>query len=156
MKAWLSRKGVPYVEKDVSRDRAAAEEMVRKSRQMGVPVITVDGEVVVGFNTRALEGLLARAATAGPSLGLKVADAAKIALKKGSGPTGGAYVGQIDANSPGQRAGLQVGDVIVSVDGQAVTGADDLSAILGRIRAGQTVEIAYLRDGQTQRARATL
>ena len=40
-------------------DREAAKEMIDKSKQMGVPVIIVDGEVVVGFNQSKLDGLLA-------------------------------------------------------------------------------------------------
>lgn len=39
-------------------DRAKAKEMVDKSKQMGVPVILVDNEVIVGFNQPALEKLL--------------------------------------------------------------------------------------------------
>jgi len=44
---------------NVAVDRAAAHEMVQKSGQMGVPVIAVDDKVVIGFNQRELERLLA-------------------------------------------------------------------------------------------------
>ena len=40
-------------------DREKAREMVQKSRQMGVPVITVDDNIVIGFNQPQLEKLLA-------------------------------------------------------------------------------------------------
>ena len=39
-------------------DRAKAREMIDKSKQMGVPVIVIDGEVVVGFNQSRLDSLL--------------------------------------------------------------------------------------------------
>ena len=39
-------------------DRDKAKEMIQKSGQMGVPVITIDGEVVVGFNQSLLDGML--------------------------------------------------------------------------------------------------
>ncbi len=39
-------------------DRDKAKEMIQKSGQMGVPVITIDGEVVVGFNQSQLDSLL--------------------------------------------------------------------------------------------------
>ncbi len=39
-------------------DKQAALEMVQKSKQMGVPVIIVDGEIVVGFNQKRLDELL--------------------------------------------------------------------------------------------------
>ena len=57
-KDYLSRKGVPFVEHNVAQDRDAAKEMIKKSGQMGVPVITIDGEVVVGFNQILLDRLL--------------------------------------------------------------------------------------------------
>ena len=39
-------------------DREKAREMIQKSKQMGVPVIIVDGEVMVGFNQAQLDSLL--------------------------------------------------------------------------------------------------
>ena len=39
-------------------DRDKAKEMIQKSGQMGVPVITIDGEVIVGFNQGLLDSLL--------------------------------------------------------------------------------------------------
>lgn len=59
MKEYLSDKKVAFTEYDVSKDRAKAMEMVDKTKQMGVPVILVDDEVVVGFNKTALDTLLA-------------------------------------------------------------------------------------------------
>ena len=43
---------------DVSKDREKAKEMIQKSGQMGVPVITIDDQVVVGFNQSKLDELL--------------------------------------------------------------------------------------------------
>ena len=51
---------VPFTEYDVSADQRKAEEMVRKSGQMGVPVIDVHGKVIVGFNRPAIESALKR------------------------------------------------------------------------------------------------
>ena len=48
-KNFFKEKGVAYEDKNVGVDRAAGEEMVVKSGQMGVPVIDIDGEIVVGF-----------------------------------------------------------------------------------------------------------
>lgn len=49
-KAYLTQKNVSFAEKDVLSDLAAREEMVKKSGQMGVPVIDIDGELIVGFD----------------------------------------------------------------------------------------------------------
>jgi glutaredoxin 3 len=60
-KRFLQENHVAYDEKDVASDLAARQEMIQKSRQMGVPVIDIDGEVVLGFNEPVLrEKLLAQ------------------------------------------------------------------------------------------------
>ena len=57
-KDYISQKGFSFVEHNVAEDRDAAKEMIQKSGQMGVPVITVDDEIVVGFNQSLLDKLL--------------------------------------------------------------------------------------------------
>jgi glutaredoxin 3 len=57
-KEYLSRKGIAYTEYDVAKDKEKAREMIQKSGQMGVPVIIVDDQVVVGFNQTKLDSLL--------------------------------------------------------------------------------------------------
>ncbi|MEW6179797.1 MAG: glutaredoxin domain-containing protein [Chloroflexota bacterium] len=49
-KKYLREKGVRFKEVDVSRDSAAARDMVRRSGQMGVPVLDIGGKIVVGFD----------------------------------------------------------------------------------------------------------
>ncbi len=49
-KEFFGKNNVAYEEVDVTRDQRALEEMVRKSHQMGVPVIDINGEIFVGFN----------------------------------------------------------------------------------------------------------
>ncbi len=56
-KKFLKEKGVEYEEIDVS-DPIKAEEMVKKSGQMGVPVIDIDGEIIVGFDKARISKLL--------------------------------------------------------------------------------------------------
>ncbi len=57
-KDYLSRKGISYVDYNVAENKDKAKEMIRKSGQMGVPVISIDDQVVVGFNQAQLDGLL--------------------------------------------------------------------------------------------------
>ncbi|UCD08756.1 MAG: hypothetical protein JSU79_10415 [Dehalococcoidales bacterium] len=59
MKEYLSQKNVTYTEYDVAQDKDKAREMVEKSKQMGVPVVMVDDDIVVGFNQSVLDELLA-------------------------------------------------------------------------------------------------
>ena len=45
---------MPYEEYNVAEDERALEEMLKKSHQMGVPVIDIDGEIFVGFDRQGL------------------------------------------------------------------------------------------------------
>lgn len=58
LKKFLAEHNIPFEEVDVSKDRAALEEMVQKSGQMGVPVTDIDGEIVVGFYKDKISQLL--------------------------------------------------------------------------------------------------
>ncbi|MBI4133545.1 glutaredoxin family protein [Candidatus Uhrbacteria bacterium] len=49
-KDYFQKNNVLYEERDVTTDDAAREEMIGKSHQMGVPVIDIEGEIIVGFN----------------------------------------------------------------------------------------------------------
>lgn len=145
------QKGVPFTEHDVSRDRLAASEMVRRTGQAGVPVIVVDDEVVVGFNRPRLEQLLAAAGARRPALGLRVADARAQAAKRPLlASVDGAYVGAVAPGSPAAQAGVQVGDVIVAVDGRPISSAAELQQAVSR--AGHRVTLTLLRQGQTRQA----
>lgn len=55
VKDFLEGNGVEFDEVDVSSDHKALAEMVEKSGQMGVPVIDIDGKIIVGFNQEAIE-----------------------------------------------------------------------------------------------------
>lgn len=57
-KEYLSQKGVPYKEFDVTRDREALNEMVKISGARSVPVIAVCNDVMVGFDKGRLEHIL--------------------------------------------------------------------------------------------------
>ena len=57
-KEFLSQKGIPFVEKDVVVDAEAMEKLVALG-VMTTPVTVIDGEVVVGFDRKRLEQLLA-------------------------------------------------------------------------------------------------
>lgn len=59
-KAYLDEQGIEYTDIDVMHDQDAARAMVEKTGQMGVPVIDVDGEFVIGFDQKKLEALLSK------------------------------------------------------------------------------------------------
>ena len=57
-KDFFKEHGVKFTEVDVAADEAAAQEMIDKTGQMGVPVIEVNGEIVVGFDEAKLRTTL--------------------------------------------------------------------------------------------------
>ncbi len=59
-KDYFRQSGIAFTEYNVSSDRAKADEMVRKSGQMGVPVIDINGSVIVGFNKPEIDRALRR------------------------------------------------------------------------------------------------
>lgn len=50
LKEYLKDNDIEFEAVDVSEDKAGLDEMVKKSGQMGVPVITIDDEVIIGFD----------------------------------------------------------------------------------------------------------
>ena len=60
VKDFLKSKNVKFENIDVGVDQKAAEEMVEKSGQMGVPVTEINGKIIVGYDKEAIEKALAR------------------------------------------------------------------------------------------------
>ena len=145
-KEFLSQRGVKFTEYDVSLDSNAAAEMIRKSGQKGVPVITIDDQVIVGFDRPRLEHLLANAGNSQrPRFGLQIADASKIAQRHGAIPVFGAFVGGVASASPAAKAGLQKGDVITEINLRPIHNAGDLERVLSELSPGNRVSIVFLR-----------
>jgi S1-C subfamily serine protease len=141
--------GVPFQEFDVSRDRAAAQEMVNLTGQMGVPVTVINGEAVIGFDRARLQQLLSARSSAAPKgvrFGLKIADAQKMAGQAG------AIVGDVTRGFLGEKAGLKTGDIITEVSGKRITGAADMERVLAAIKPGNIVSIMFLREGKPRKS----
>jgi glutaredoxin-like YruB-family protein len=58
LKAWLNKNNIGYRDIDISADQKAAEELVRRSGQQGVPQTDINGRIVVGFDQPKLKELL--------------------------------------------------------------------------------------------------
>lgn len=57
-KQFLKDNNVAFEDMDVSVNQTAAEEMIRKSGQMGVPLLDIDGELIVGFDKERIKQAL--------------------------------------------------------------------------------------------------
>jgi serine protease Do len=69
---------------------------------------------------------------------------------------GGALVDKAEPGTPAAEAGLKSGDVITSLNGQAIKDAADLTRRVGALKPGDKAEVSYLRDGKAQTANITL
>lgn len=58
VKQFLKDNNVQFTEIDVSSDQKAAREMIERSGQMGVPVVDIDGGIIVGFDKRKISSAL--------------------------------------------------------------------------------------------------
>jgi S1-C subfamily serine protease len=99
-----------------------------------------------------------------PRLGVQIAED-EVARQYGAKE--GAMIVRVFPNSPAEAAGLRgareddegglvLGDVIVAIDDKPIKAGKDLFAVLEQYKAGDTVTITYLRDGQKQQTKATL
>lgn len=55
---YMDKLGVKYEVKDIEEDRANAEESIQKSGQMGIPVIDIEGDIVIGFDRPKIDAAL--------------------------------------------------------------------------------------------------
>jgi putative serine protease PepD len=100
-----------------------------------VPVTTDGKEVIVGFDARRLEAMAARNKRRG--LGLRVADR----------PEGGALVGGVRPDSPGARAGVESGDIIVELSGKPIVTSADLERVAADWSGDRPTSLTLERGG---------
>ena len=57
-KNYFDKLGVKYTDRDIEQEPAAAEELIKKSGQMGIPVIDIAGTIIVGFDRPKIDAAL--------------------------------------------------------------------------------------------------
>jgi S1-C subfamily serine protease len=139
---------VPFQERDVLADQRAAQELVQRTGQYGVPVIAVNGDVIIGFDRPRLEQLAQRFGRQAqrPRLGLLARDVTGVGVE-----VGGARPG-----SPAERAGFRAGDVLVAIDGTPIRSMADLERVVQQAPRGVPIEVQVRRGGALERLRMTL
>jgi putative serine protease PepD len=70
--------------------------------------------------------------------------------------TSGAVIGDVTAGGPAARAGLQAGDVVTELDGQAIHSATDLTTKVNNETVGKEIEVTVLRSGKKQTVKLTI
>ena len=154
VKEFLSQKGVSFRDVDVSRDQAAAQELVNKTGRMAVPVTVIDGQTIVGFDRMRLEqviGLAQMREKRKPAFGASVADAGK-----GKGTVPGAYIGKVSPASPAEKMGLRQEDIIIELNKQPIASAADLENALSKLDKGSRIWVVFRRGDSAKSAEGVL
>ena len=118
--------------------------------------VSAAGAVGLGFATPielardTAQQLIETGSVQHPWLGILGEDLDRATAKR-MGLTGGAVVGQVEAGSPCERAGIVQGDVIVSVGNKTVTTMSQLIVALRTQRPGDTVSMKLIHDGKPRR-----
>jgi len=79
-----------------------------------------------------------------------------LAARYGLHDNSGALVNTVTANSAAEKAGIQIDDVIVSVNGTHIRDSGSLKAMIGLLRPGEQVRVGLIRDGREQTVTAVL
>lgn len=150
VKEFLSQNGIKYEERDVSRNPSYAQDLMKNTGQMGVPVTVIDGQVLVGFDRARLQQLITKIqANQRPSFGASIADASKVTAKQGSGITLGAYIGRVRPGSVAERIGLAPGDIITELNVKSIANAKDLEDAISALSSGSCFSLSFIRDDRT-------
>jgi serine protease Do len=91
-------------------------------------------------------------------LGVQIKDVedAELAQRLGLQDQGGVQVTRVFENTPGSKAGLKSGDVIVNLDGKVVKNGHDLQSTVASLQPGKKVPITIVREGQKQEMELTI
>jgi len=90
------------------------------------------------------------------SIGIQFQTAQSSAVGRVYGFTSGVIVGTVVPGGGASKAGMQVGDVIVSIDGRNIKDGDDLVNDISARHIGSTVKLGYLRDGKQNTANVVI
>jgi len=58
LKGYFKKHGIEFEDIDISKDEKQLQKMIKDSGQMGVPVVDIDGEVIIGFDKERIDKLL--------------------------------------------------------------------------------------------------
>jgi serine protease Do len=90
------------------------------------------------------------------SIGIQFQTAQSSAVGRVYGFTNGVIVGTVTPNGGAAKAGIQVGDVLVSIDGRNIKDGDDLVNDISARHVGSTVKLGYLRDAKQNTANVVI
>ena len=77
-------------------------------------------------------------------------------LRAIAGQTSGRMVVSVTPGGPAEHAGLRLGDVLLAIDGQSVSGQQGLRAFVGADRIGSAIDIRLMREGAVRSTTLTI
>jgi len=132
--------------------------IIARNSGAGVSIEGINFAVAINGVKDVLDQLVAAGAVTRGWLGVAITDVNPPSVKEfGVDPNvPGAVIAQTFPGDPADKAGIQVGDVVVRIGDAAITSADDLSRTVALQPVGATVEIEVVRSGERLVLRATL
>lgn len=113
--------------------------------------------IPINLARKVAEQIIQHGSVRRPWLGIVAIDVLpRIAYQLRLPNTLGVFVTDVLPGSPSEAAGLRMGDVILSIDGEPLGGVHDLLAVLGGKETGAPVELEVRRNGRIERLRATM
>jgi serine protease Do len=132
-------------------------------RVVGINTAIVAGGASVGFAVpiNLAKQLLPQLRTSGKVtrgwLGIGIQDLTEeLAAKFGVQPKSGVLVSQVFPGSPSEKAGLRAGDIVLSIDGKAMSSSHELTSRVAGIPPGKQVRLELLREGKRQKLSVVL
>ncbi|WP_345215145.1 trypsin-like peptidase domain-containing protein [Georgenia halophila] len=125
----------------------------------GLPGASSQGSIGLGFAipvdlaSQIADQLIANGVAEHAYLGVYLSDGA---TEVNDARRTGAQVQQVEPGTPAQEAGLQVGDVIIGINGDTVTGAESLTGFVRQYSSGDEVTLDVVRDGERMEVTAQL
>lgn len=135
----------PSAAKDDSKDKAVVEDKV---------VVLNDGDVEIAGDD---DGPIVVRVGRGAFLGVRlIGITEELRAHYGAPKDSGVLVAEVEAGSPAARGGIEVGDVITSVDGSRAESTWDVSRAVRRKKGGETVEVEVVRGRSVRKLSITL
>jgi serine protease Do len=165
----ISAKGRDLGERDHQLQRFLQTDAAINRGNSGGPLLNINGEVI-GINTMIVSGsgnfegigfalpinlavnsynqIAKSGKVSRGAIGIQFAREENSSLLKVYGATGGVFVSQVNPGGPAAKAGVQVSDIIVGINGQTLKDGEQLVNLISAEQPGSSVQLKLLRDGK--------
>jgi serine protease Do len=166
----ISAKGRDLGERDHQLQRFLQTDAAINRGNSGGPLLNINGEVI-GINTMIVSGsgnfegigfalpinlavnsynqIIKSGKVSRGAIGIQFAREENSSLLKVYGASTGVFVSQVNPGGPAAKAGVQVSDIIVGINGQNLKDGEQLVNLISAAQPGSTVDLKVLRDGKT-------